>query len=1108
MSNIEGKVILQKRNAETMELTYGYEQDNTQMIGMYSNLFEEDGSRASMAAGFTYSNNQYPFIYISDGTNVLNRFSGTVISTDQTYQTTGTIITGEYWPQYGQYREEGYEVFTFKKRFSPPPTTRTIHTIAYYNNWVTSLPGSSYMAAMKLQTPCIQTSTEILDIYYKIYVYYPSGDKLNDPRLNQNFLIQRGQLWRWFAYTWNQTTIYWEGTSTPILPNFGGTGGTILGTTFLNTPADINGRDTDFSNAGYSTTTNTTNRTQGTTRKTYNFALNASIGGLYSHMGVMVMDYPNTYNGHARNIIATAPIYSDDDPYIQSVYLKNAISDTTNFAYLDPSTIGTSTAQLTFNDRDWNKQNRSQIFNLRLVDGGDINTASYTIEVSECFGFASNFFSSENYWYPRGGIDYYDGAVLPDAYRPHINNTYRGTARSIKRVDDENVLSMSSTGISITNMFTGNYVNYDSTSTPALNSSQIQDSVVAPDGTIYIATTDVGLLKLNPERTAITAYAGIGSGVTDNICYTLDVKDNGDVWAMFEGGLCKLTVSTQTWEVYNSSTPITFPSSEYNPTWNNTLKISCRKDAGTDMLLLSRINSGNLTWWSPDSPTPVNTTGNFQIMKNASSNIRADFHSLMKNVPGTDKWFIWNNQRYVITAAFGTNSYTIADSRTDNFYFPHLKPVFFNNAWNMQVIRTWYQNYSCNIHDEFGAIVDSFTTAVGHNNQYESVVEILNERGTALMQRTGSDYYTNIRGLPLFNILPVSHPRRWLKYGWDSVNSEWSLNETSPKPVHTSMDDLFDGIKVSFTPTGGPNDFIAGERWTGYVFRGLHKDNSTEAATTYAQHIRDSNTTTDLTVNIIPSSLGPTTEDFNLYTLESEVYSYGGGVSACYANTSSVANGIDSELILDGDFNISFNTQQFASTTSTANSTSYFSLHDTSLPRASNYAFRLRSDGWVVAENDVALTSPVSLGPDDLFSIRRVGNTITYYVNDSLVHTSSTTTTEPLRGLIRMPSNDTARTYFNMKVVYNETRPAIKIGNLLNQTGIYDPRYAMIEAWLTDPHTTKVTIDGNNADIITNPLIAPESGQVLLLQKSGLLVFHPDDIGKPVTCDALVLLET
>ncbi len=43
--------------------------------------------------------------------------------------------------------------------------------------------------------------------------------------------------------------------------------------------------------------------------------------------------------------------------------------------------------------------------------------------------------------------------------------------------------------------------------------------------------------------------------------------------------------------------------------------------------------------------------------------------------------------------------------------------------------------------------------------------------------------------------------------------------------------------------------------------------------------------------------------------------------------------------------------------------------------------------------------------------------------------------------------------------------------------------------------------------VITDPTVAPAAGQVLLLQKAGMLVFNLADAGKTVACTAMVLLE-
>lgn len=247
-----------------------------------------------------------------------------------------------------------------------------------------------------------------------------------------------------------------------------------------------------------------------------------------------------------------------------------------------------------------------------------------------------------------------------------------------------------------------------------------------------------------------------------------------------------------------------------------------------------------------------------------------------------------------------------------------------------------------------------------------------------------------------------------------------------------------------------------------------------------------------------------------MHTLGEQRYSWNGGVSSAGINGSTVANSHRSELWFDGDFDFTFYTQRYSNSTDTTNTTSYISLYERdAVSPSSQWAFQFRYDGYLVAENDVARTTRTLPDKDNQkYSIKRSGSTVTYYVDDILIYTSLVTSSNPLRVMIRTPSSDQCRTYYNMTCTYTEQRRVLKIGSPINQTGIYDPTYAMVEAWLTDPRTTKITIDGNPAEVLTDPLATPLQGQVLLLQKCGMLVFNPADEGLPVTCEAMILQET
>jgi hypothetical protein len=232
-------------------------------------------------------------------------------------------------------------------------------------------------------------------------------------------------------------------------------------------------------------------------------------------------------------------------------------------------------------------------------------------------------------------------------------------------------------------------------------------------------------------------------------------------------------------------------------------------------------------------------------------------------------------------------------------------------------------------------------------------------------------------------------------------------------------------------------------------------------------------------------------------------------MQAAYYNSNSVASSLRSELIFSGDFTFSFWAIPYAGSTSAGNTQCWIGLYENAaVTPTSKWAFRFNNSGYVVTEDDTAKTTNVAPTLPQKYSIKRVGSTITYLVNDVLVYTSTITSSNPLCGIIRMPDSDPGRTFYDMTLTYNETRPVLKIGSPVNQTGVYDPNYAMIEAWLTTPQTISVTLNGVAATVITDPTVAPAAGQVLLLQKAGMLVFNPADAGKTVACTAMVMQET
>lgn len=1095
MTKYIGEVTLVKTNIETGEVTE-HTQRNTQLLGLFRNLYE------FTSAPNLITNTSQSVIYITDYAGPFTRLTYDTTNTSATFTLGGAAISGEYWPQYLNETELNRASITFKQRFAPGTTARVINTISLYGPaWGQSI------AALALQTPCHQSTLEILDIYYKIYVHYDELGATPDYNINEDFNRQWNIVPRWFYSS--QAYLYEEGTSTNIVQS-----GAWIPRLYV-LPVDYNlnyfpaGTDESamtFATStwhGYSITPSLVvrNNSQGSSNITYDMGISTYVGAIFNK--IAIPRWVPSMNSGWMTAISASYILGESDSRIQSVYLKSADSADTNFAYLDPSTIGSSTATLTLNDSGWTSPWRPSMFKINITQGGNMDTAKYTVSMRNSFGFRNNFLSTENpiplnvlFRRTQSNLQIYE------------SNTFNGRGGNIKRINEREVVTSSPTGFTVSDVYLGGFVNYDKNSTPSIDSYQIQDAIPMPDGGILITTLDKGLLKLSPDRTVISQFTGIGAGVSENICYAAAVKFNGDIWAVFEGGLARYTSSSNSWVVYNSSTPISFTASTYNPNWSNTLGIYCRKDDGADEIALCAYSTNAITWWSPASPTAVVTSGGATARPSSgNTNFRADFAKVIMNVPGSSTWYFQNSNNTFSKMTFGTNSASIVGvGSTGSYKFAVMMEVMKNDEWMLQVVDNtsstkmrWY-NASGFVVDE--PLLNSTITINGSN----MVQELMDEYGTAIV---GYHAGTYLYQAWLYNLINPLSSNSWRNYGWNDITNEWELGNTNAKPVHATMDELPDGLKCSFTPTG-LNDFITNERWVGYVTDGLHKDNSTTATIGTTIQARNYYYTSDLSANVVPASLGLTTEIVSAYTLDNNnAHSWNGAVTAVGYSSSAAAAGLLSELIVDGDFEFSFRTNSHAQTTNTSNTICYLGMYPSDdLTQSSKWSFRFNASGYTVTENDTVRGTLVPNTEVHKYTIQRTGDIITYLVDDVLFYTSTVTSTGPMRVIMRMPPSDNNRTFYDMSITYNETRPAVRVGDLVNQTGVYDSRYAMVEAWMDSPRTASISLDGVPAIIVTDPKTVLVPGQVLLLQKSGLLVFHPSDVGKSIESNIMVLLET
>ena len=1104
MSIIKGVVTAELRNIDSNEVEYTTgRMENTLLSSFYETLYTE-------AAALGNSN-----IHISDAKNVNNKFTSIPIDATGTFDIAGFLPPNEYWPQCNNDTANQRYIITFKNRFNPDATnTRTINTIYLFNNNYNSnyYQGQSAQAktALALTTPCTQTNQQILDIYYEIIIDYSQQSYSTSPDFNREYVTKDLLISTIFDGS-ASTVTYGYLYDANNLPNpyiYGATGSSYnVYSRMQSFPVDFNINELTYISdlAGTNTYNPPTagNYNQGTKSYTASYAIGDAVGSL---MKDLVVSYKSKFRGNPGNDInylapvSKAKLIKPTDSPIQSSYLKNTTNPTI-YPYLDPSSIGSSTGTMTLDGSSWGDTTKSLMFKITINNAGNAPLAgsSYNFKVRQTGGFANNNLASE-YSLPIFCTQGSSTRATRAAYS--YGGYYKITDRNFVMYNNPLAGYLLTGGISFYDPLTSDYTTFDALSTPALVTNAITGVASGPDGSTYIATKDAGLLVLNPAKTTVTPYTGIGTGITDNLCYGVDVRNNGDVWAVFNGGIACLPSGTSTWVIYNpTSTPSFICTGVSDNNWANVISLQVNKTSADAELAIGTTGNAIVTWSPTTLITPVVFTGIPTVQAGLN------YRTYLRFLPNSSAMFIvGGGYGYIYYTTFGQSSTTqLPFDYNNNYYSNSMAPVLYNGNYVMDI--AWITNQGASdpsrrraYFDATGSIVFNFNTNTGYNfYTTQKSIDRLDSDPAAIVLEQAIVYPT---------LITDPNNMAWNSYGWDAGSSTWVLGNTNFKPMHTDAEALYDGIKISFADASSGSNFVNGEYWFTYVFDGLHKDNSTTATFGTYAHVRDNYNTTLLSANTVPAALGQVTQEYNFNTLVNDGhYQHRGSFGRGRTDTNTAANALKSEITATGDFALSFVATPLTNGSS-ANPYPYIiiSLTDSVITPAEKYGFIFDYTGFAAWESGTKMTTSAALALGDTFGITRTGSTVSYLHNGSVFYTSTVASSAPLTGLIRAYGEYT-RTITNMTLTYNETRPVLTIGDQGTQKGIFDPNFVMVEAYITNPPTYSVTINGNPATVWTDPTVTPNAGECVLLQKNGWLVFNPADTGKPVTSNMQILLD-
>jgi len=791
---------------------------------------------------------------------------------------------------------------TFVADLLPTTSNRTIYgvgvSISYYGH-ASGPRGASMDAALtnlRLTTPCIQDTSTVVRVTYKIYL-----DDLvsGSGTISDSYYALMRSL---FTATSN------GGTVVPFNTNgyFGASSFYDVNNMTKAKPFGLSRNTVNFvskmSDMGIINITNQSifqnaSQAAGTYAATDINSMGAFIRSL------TLFNSKSTTNAY---ISSSSSIDFLDAPFANQKVLPDGTSPIQNIfkqtssapgPFQDLNSLGSSKGSISLDASSWIQSPYPSLYKINFVSGGTESTATYKIDkLSFTGGFVQNTYCPRDAILPQDGLTNdilcYHRNDFKDTFtfdKVISGGTTVRTPDNIKHFVTASCLRTKA-AIAIYNVETGEKLVLNSASTPSLPVANVSDVAVS-NGYIFVTCSTTGLWKIDPTFTTVTQLTTIGAGVDSSKAYQIDVKTNGDLWVLFEGGLCKgITADsgvTWSWTVYNTSNGFT-ATGITNSNWSNVGAMCVDPDHANDRILFvlgvaptSTSNSASAyVWWerSTLTTTPM-TTGIsttytlanllarsdilkcvngywfYNINQGVSSGVYSSYDFYMCTWSGATPPVSWTSKQTggtissviralpasvagVNGAFFGTSNvysprgtYPVLTGSTSN----NVTSAFFVNGSNFSVLPSTVTATSAEFFCKFGP-VDTTTTAI--QTYYSNNGDLcVNGQCPVVYLQTSNMMVYWLEALGRFSVSPLIIDPASTNYNtyksvcWKSYGwdgSNWVLGNTNAKTCHTSSETFLDGLKISFVNGTTTPHFVAGESMSFVVGDGLMKDNATD----------------------------------------------------------------------------------------------------------------------------------------------------------------------------------------------------------------------------------------------------------------------------------------
>ncbi len=751
------------------------------------------------------------------------------------------------------YNEENNHLIRFTQRFAPPAEDITINSVGVCE--YVSSTGNGVVKNLSnfvwLEEPCIQTTEEQLDLYYRVLIYFEPYNKEVSNRSRSLTPYEAYQ----YALDFGGFSDFNHMITNSTSPNL-----------VYSPIANVNCRAL-ASNAAYTGSvvdrlfTNRTfyNNDYENFKLTMgvNFPLNSNIGKIAGVVG--------NYEG---NLLFKAA--SDDNSPVQSVFGHSDLSTT---PFYNSNTRQQGLGRVNVESETWNNDHPTY-YKIDIENTGLEGVSTYSLRKSHSYGFEGNTFKYEEAplpWVHYANSAQYDGFRIFDeasqAFPVNHGNNH--------------IVFFQKNKVCLINAITGYGKTLDNNTVledelnPRFLASDIAQVEVDELKNTFVACRVRGLYKINSLFNNFELIDNSVSGLEGVIgCYGVCPGKDGKIWAYFSHA----TSDGIYYSLDKGDTWIKTAFSE-NYLMNNRGKLAyLHADTSKDhVAIFYSVNKEieesdfyiSCVWWNEETDTlgyglaggyvrvqrtssygyfiaPGNKFG-FQRVITCSPKdshwVGADMTSKkpLELEFGSDVYVTHNQDKY---ETYITKWVTCDDGKD---YLLYKEASAFNYSPNLCLynLKTGYleryldvdnnisNSYAC---EYLGSGV-FFEATYSPNNVYTSSADF---KVLQVMHLNENDY-------------PRFYNTFFPRYGWNG--SEWELGHQGTKPTHSTLEPIIDGLSISFDDNNGDSLFYETDYYTVGVVDGIWLDGFTTFDYYFELYNRSSYFSSDLESNVLPSTL-------------------------------------------------------------------------------------------------------------------------------------------------------------------------------------------------------------------------------------------------------------